>query len=290
MLVLLSSMDVGDDGDTRWSNNDLQSVANIGDLRLSTDRAWKGLNGPSMASARRRLSHSTVPPAVAIAWASPPRVEFTARGSLYDLHTAGVHGESLPACMSSCTNAMIKPAWVWEPTFAQAASEWAHKVKFRGFDRLKHNWQVSVLSSSSDCIVSISEVFDTWIWKTLLGQTCLNWQIWSGLTGQPIQTTIYTSNFDLSIGKFLLTGNPFGNHSRAKRVGKLRLRHLDFKSLGILGVERTTKISWENSPLPIRKSAFKAIHSTLKQRAFTSDCSVIHMNSHDSLQAVLRIS
>ena len=132
MLVLLSSMDVGDDGDTRWSNNDLQSVANIGDLRLSTDRAWKGLNGPSMASARRRLSHSTVPPAVAIAWASPPRVEFTARGSLYDLHTAGVHGESLPACMSSCTNAMIKPAWVWEPTFAQAASEWAHKVSFEG--------------------------------------------------------------------------------------------------------------------------------------------------------------
>ena len=39
MLVRLSSIEVGDDGEMRWSNNDLQSVANIGDLRLSMDLA-----------------------------------------------------------------------------------------------------------------------------------------------------------------------------------------------------------------------------------------------------------
>ena len=82
ILVLLSSTAVGDDGDMRWSNNDLQSVANTGGRLASRDLHCRTSKRPSKASVSKRDSHSTVPEAVDIAWLSPPSVELTARGSL----------------------------------------------------------------------------------------------------------------------------------------------------------------------------------------------------------------
>ena len=86
-------------------------------------RQSRGAKLPSRASISKRLSHSTVPVAVAKAWLSPPSVELTARGNLYDHQTAGVQCEMAPACIDLSTKAKMKPAWVCVPMFAKAASE-----------------------------------------------------------------------------------------------------------------------------------------------------------------------
>ena len=67
MLVRRSSMDVGDDGEMRWSNNDLQSVAMMGLRFWRASLAFPNSKGPSMASHKSKLSHSAVPVAVPMA-------------------------------------------------------------------------------------------------------------------------------------------------------------------------------------------------------------------------------
>ena len=88
--VLRSSIDVGDEGEIRWSYNDLQSVARMGDrfntrtggLFCNRSHASLALKGPSKVFERRSDSHSAVPLAVDMAWLSPPKVELTALGNL----------------------------------------------------------------------------------------------------------------------------------------------------------------------------------------------------------------
>lgn len=67
MLVRLSSTPVGEDGDTKWSYKDLQSVAMIGGRFDGKDLHSRTSNLPSRASLSIKLSHSTVPVAVDMA-------------------------------------------------------------------------------------------------------------------------------------------------------------------------------------------------------------------------------
>lgn len=130
--VRLSSMEVGAEGEIRWSYNDLQSVARIGGRVDSTSRACFRFKGPSRVSDMRRDNHSAAPVATDMACASPPNVELTARGSRYERQIAGVHEDTAPSFKSLFTKPTINPACVWFPKLAQAASEWTHKVSLDG--------------------------------------------------------------------------------------------------------------------------------------------------------------
>lgn len=109
--VRLSSIDVGAEGEIKWSNKDLQSVASTGGLVDNTSRARLRSRGPSKTSDMSRESHSATPVATDMACASPLNVELTARGSRYDLHTAGVQADTLP----SLTSLLTKPTRCIQP-------------------------------------------------------------------------------------------------------------------------------------------------------------------------------
>ena len=96
MHVRLSSMDVGDDGECKWSYKLLQSVTTIGGRLLSTFRQDRMSRGPSHISAKSNSTHSTVPVATDMAWLSAARVLLTARDKRKLFHAMGDQGASCP--------------------------------------------------------------------------------------------------------------------------------------------------------------------------------------------------